>query len=160
MLRRTTAAPDGLPGLRKSDAATIALANRVTKNAFRIARACETNLIPFSVENPHGSLMWKTNAYLLLSLQVQMSEIVLDYCRWGEAWRKRTRLATWCPWSPAFLSDLGLLCEGGHSHTQLSGWKPLNKDNAVMRPTGGTAAYPAQLCMAWAKLVALQCCAQ
>ena len=157
MLRRTTAAPDGLPGLRKSDAATIALANRVTKNAFRIARACSTNQIAFSVENPHGSLIWKTNAYYVLSLQVAMTEIVLDYCCWGEAWRKRTRLATWCPGNPTFLSDLGLLCEGGHSHTQLSGWKPLNHEHAVMRPTGGIAAYPAQLCVVWAQLVASHC---
>ena len=89
------------------------LANRVTKNAFRIARACQANLIAFSVENPHSSLMWQTNAYVILNLQVKMCEIVIDYCRWGEPWRKRTRFATWCPRRPAFVCDLGLLCEGG-----------------------------------------------
>jgi hypothetical protein len=133
------------------------LANQVTRNAFRIALACEKHSIAFSVENPHSSLIWQTNAYVVLNLQVKMHEIVIDYCRWGEPWRKRTRFATWCPGRSAFLSDLGLLCEGGHSHTQLSGWKPLNKEDAIMRPTGGTAAYPEQLCEAWARLVALQC---
>ena len=79
-----------------------------------------------------------------------MQPIVLDWCRFGEAYRKRTRIYV----SEDFLAPLGRTCTGGHEHVGLSGWKDLKHPDRKRQKTADATAYAPQLCEEWATLVA------
>jgi hypothetical protein len=54
----------------------------------------------WSVENPDSSLLWKRDVSAPFQPQVR-----LDYCQYGTAYRKRTRIATNVAWAPRALCD-------------------------------------------------------
>jgi len=161
-LARTSDNPDGKPGLVGKDLATVRLANTITHNAFTVATAlCEAD-IPVSIENPHGSLLWKCSDYIRWSTRFKqgINRVVLDYCCYGEDHRKRTMLITWSKCGKSFLEKLSKRCPGtsdSHTHCLLSGWRPrcngVKSRSVTMRPTKGTAAYPMALCRCWAEAV-------
>jgi len=157
--------PDGLSGLSAKDKKTLRIANLLTRSTFKIITSCCRAGIRVSIENPHNSLLWRCTAYQQWIQKFNVNSVVVDYCQFGEPYRKRTRLVTY---DPEFLLDDSFLeplrrscpgCSASHSHVNLSGWRPrvegeLSPD---MRPTKGTAAYPIALCREWAAAVSRAC---
>lgn len=154
---RTTKHPDGIKGLSKKDRGIIVLSNRITANTFDLARHFANKGTPVSIENPAGSLLWKCKHFKKLerTFGPRIGRTMIDYCMYGEDFRKRTLLLTIgsCPEKAAFLQSLSRPCDLSHQHVSLSSWKNLSKEGEN-RPTKGTAAYPLQLCDAWSTVVA------
>ena len=158
---RSSSFPDGLTSASPKDKAVLALANLVTANAFRLVTAfCKVG-VPVSIENPHGSLLWQCSAFKAWQAEFNPQTVVIDYCCFGEPYRKRTRLITWHRNHQAdgksFLHELARKCPGvkvgKHEHQNLSGWRPRNRPGVVMTPTKGTGSYPVKLCKVWAAAV-------
>lgn len=148
---RSKAYPEGKPGLSAKDRRIVAHANRITSNCFKLIRArCLANK-PWSLENPVGSLLWSTRAWKSIAREFKPKKVVVDYCRYGALYRKRTTLMTWDASRPDFLRTLELRCRCVGKHRRLGNWGEQRKLNW---PTArGSAAYPDALCTAWAHAV-------
>jgi hypothetical protein len=168
--------PHGLPNLTMSQKQRVRLGNLIAKNCLDLAKIFALRGAAVTIENPDTSMLWHTKYYKGLFRAMArddsmcIKEVKTDYCRFGVPYKKRTRITTIHTKCFAFLDDtflpsVGILCQGGHQHTTLSGWKPKPKANASPaakakaaanqnRPTAGTAEYPPLLCAAWAKDVA------
>ena len=89
------------------DQQTIALANLVTANAFRVITSLCQAGCAVTIENPHQSLLWKSSFYLKWAAKFPPKLVTLDYCMYGQPFRKRTSLATWSKRGDgSFLADL------------------------------------------------------
>jgi hypothetical protein len=60
----------------------------------------KNNELIFFIENPDSSLLWKREVSAEMHPQLR-----LDYCQYGTAYRKRTRIATNALWTPRPLCD-------------------------------------------------------
>ena len=77
-------------------------------------------------------------------------KVVFDMCQHGANYRKRTTVYYAGP--EMMLDPLNKQCTGtsnSHQHVTLSGW--YGQNSSQMQPTKGSAAYPAELCSAWAE---------
>lgn len=146
----------GLPKLNPRERAIANLANVIVDNAMQIARRFVEEGAAVSIENPKASTLWSTPYFRTLEGAFDdVSSVDIDYCMFGEPYKKSTRLVVFHAQTNGdanFLAPLSIRCDGQHEHIGLSGWRSLDKPK-VMRPTKGTAAYPSRLCIAWAKLV-------
>ena len=132
------------------DRKLVQMANRVSDNSFDILRWCSENDVSWSIENPAASLLWATPEWRELLEDFAPCKVIVDYCQYGEEWRKRTHIYTWSSEHPNFLKSLRAMCDGGHAHKLLSGW---NQDHGNSVPCKGSAVYPEALCRKWATLV-------
>ena len=64
--------------------------------AVQVALFCVKEGIYFVIENPESSLMWVFPPMLELLAKQEVVRISLDYCQYGEEWKKPTTLATNC----------------------------------------------------------------
>ncbi len=124
-------------------------ANRITRNTFAAMRKLSDSGHPVSVEQPSGSVMWKTRDFKCWAARSGAAPVTTDYCQYGADYRKRTVL--WV--SPAgMLDDIARKCPGvsdSHKHPRmLSHW---GADRSTRTRTGDSncAAYPPALCRAW-----------
>ena len=87
---------------------------------IRAAICCLQVGIHFLVENPDGSWMWRqTDRKLDWSVLLgsgKVGDFRTDFCRYGTAWRKRTRFRTTCS-----ISGHRVFCECKKRHVQLRG---------------------------------------
>ena len=75
------------------------------------------------IENPNASWMFKLPEWkCLVERWVELRFWVVDYCRFGTAWRKRTKIG-----SNTILGDQRTLCKGGHQHVLLKGHSKQHK---------------------------------
>ncbi|CAE7519874.1 unnamed protein product [Symbiodinium sp. CCMP2592] len=139
--------PDGLPTLADVDRDRVNSANLLYDFTAKVFRFCKSNGILCIVENPVGSLMWRTSWF--------RSEIPdgfwheLHACMYGSSRRKRTALLATCT-----LPGLMLQCDGAHKHKrwgrsrdpQTGQWK---------YATSEETAYPAGFCAAAAREIQL-----
>ncbi|CAE7412230.1 SEP2 [Symbiodinium sp. CCMP2592] len=139
--------PDGLPTLADVDRDRVNSANLLYDFTAKVFRFCKSNGILCIVENPVGSLMWRTSWF--------RSEIPdgfwheLHACMYGSSRRKRTALLATCT-----LPGLMLQCDGAHKHKrwgrsrdpQTGQWK---------YATSEETAYPASFCAAAAREIQL-----
>ena len=160
---RTSSFPDGIPNLDKKNRKVIILSNRITSNTFDLARRLAEKSVLVSIENPVGSLLWRTKSFQRLQKKFgnRMARVCIDYCMYGETHRKRT--AIWTIGrdedSADFLAGLARTCDRNHVHVNLSSWRDLTKEDSKMRSTKGTAAYPPAFCQVWAQIIAGLCLA-
>ena len=150
LLFRSKKYPQGLPDLGARPKAVTRLANKVTANTVKLCEHFCSVGTPWSVENPHSSLLWETRAFRKLARIAGINVIVLDFCRYGTPYRKRTRLLTWHPMPERrdYLQPLAARCNCTVKHVTLSGWG----ERGQCIPTGkGSSAYPASLCAHWAQ---------
>ena len=77
-------------------------------------------LMGWWLENPHTSWMWFLPLYLKLEQLPGMQRIVVDYCRFGTPWRKRTRFLVKLP----SITTQKCLCNCTCAHTVLRGHNP------------------------------------
>ena len=120
--------------------------------AIEIARMCLQLGIGFALENPITSLLWALPPMVELMKEAGVYVISLDYCVFGEAWRKTTQLITTAP----ELRAIGRRCAGTFQRCSRT-----HQPHQVLRgfaPTGEAwtklaCPYPLQFCDEYATLL-------
>ena len=143
----------GLPNLSEKDALKVKIANELLQHMRAFCLYAYRRRVPFYIENPLTSRLWKMpEVHELLKLP-QVLTLVFDDCQYGEAWRKSTKLLV------SRHSDLRVIerrCKFGRNficsatgkrHQVLSG-----SDGKVFW-TARAQAYPRSLCRAIAGAV-------
>ena len=126
----------------------LAASNALTDRVFDLAVRAAAHGIGVSIENPNGSVLWHTAAFLAFKHAARPCVYKFDMCRFGCRYKKRTAL-----WSTIDLSPLARLCRCKRQHVRVSGW--VDYAGQVAIPTKkGTAAYPPRLCRLWAQALA------
>ena len=114
---RTSRCPMGGVGGRRLAPKEI-VGNAILRACLRLAEACNESKVPWALENPRPSLMWKTRGMRVLLERTPDCVVVdFDWCRFQRSWKKTTRLAG----SAACVRQLACRCEGGHVHERLEG---------------------------------------
>jgi hypothetical protein len=147
---RSKAFPDGKPAAELSGHSlrVLAASNALTERVFDLAVRAAAHGIGVSIENPNGSVLWHTAAFLAFKHAARPCVYKFDMCRFGCRYKKRTAL-----WSTIDLSPLARLCRCKRQHVRVSGW--VDYAGQVAIPTKkGTAAYPPRLCRLWAQALA------
>jgi hypothetical protein len=143
----------GLPDLSRSDAKLVSNGNLLLLMAVRTIRLCNQLGIPWALENPLSSRVWNTPVIKTLVDEIVPAFIDLDFCQFGELWKKPTRIM----YKGIDFSPLGLrcqTCEGrcsrtGKKHVTLQG-----KDAWGQFLTLKAQPYPFDLCNLVASLTA------
>ena len=90
---RSRAEPEGKRDITSTkDKATLRLANTITRNTLNVAAEYWKQGVLVTLENPAGSLLWKTKAFTKFTKLTSPKMITMDYCQYGEHFRKRTKL--------------------------------------------------------------------
>ena len=103
--------------------------------AALVEQALNLNMIVW-VENPSTSYLWKLDEWQRLAGRGDTGFFLTDYCRWGMAWRKRTRFFG----NHAAIHEK-LLCLGHCIHQKLVGYSALHR----MSWTKVAESYPPKL---------------
>ncbi|CAE7208910.1 unnamed protein product [Symbiodinium sp. CCMP2592] len=114
---RSLAFPRGLPHLGAAAFEKVTRGNRQadwTAHALALFRGRSSG--HFWLEGPDGSFMWNLPSYSEFSAASAGSVCRLDQCRFGTAWRKRTRFCV-----NGALAGARLLCQCKGSHLVLRG---------------------------------------
>ena len=146
--------PSGKPDLKPPDKLLVDKSNVCTRHSFDLITFCVDNNIAWSIENPSTSLLWSTRGWQAIQKSIDLQMILVDYCRYGEPYRKRTFFYAWNPYGQHFLDGMARTCPGlstTHTHKNLSGWGTKASNNIPTRD--GSAAYPDELCKTWARLL-------
>jgi hypothetical protein len=156
---RTKQFPAGLPAtqLSEKEKDEIRMGNILRKNSLSMLRSLSDAKVPWTLENPMGSVLWSTKEWKKLEDDLkqedkdQMHDIVLDCCRFKAPYKKRTRIALYTPDCVNFLKGLEKQCQCGRKkHITLSGWG--DKGTKKMK-TSDAREYPKALCSEWGRLV-------
>ena len=85
----------GLPNLSEKDQARVEAGNADLAFICLVIDECIRANVMCVIENPITSRLWATP-----QMQKRLAQAAgvhtVDYCAFGELWRKRTRLAAWC----------------------------------------------------------------
>ena len=84
----------GLPNLSASDHRKVLTGNNLLLFTLRLLRLCEKCHVPYALENPHSSMAWDIDKMQSFISAFSPSIVYLDYCQFGEIWKKPTRLIT------------------------------------------------------------------
>eukprot|EP00438_Fugacium_kawagutii_P013245 Skav234485 [mRNA] locus=scaffold3731:53840:54595:+ [translate_table: standard] len=98
----------GLPGLKRSDAQKLADGNRLFNFTLQVLHLCQEHHIPYILENPLTSYAWSMPPLVKFSGTHHVRFCDLDFCCYGEIWKKPTRLM----YQFIDISSLGLRCQG------------------------------------------------
>ncbi len=82
----------GLPSLSDSDRYKLRQGNKLFLFTLRIMDICMACNIPFVVENPFSSMAWEVPHMKRFIDRHQCRECNLDFCMYGEEWKKPTKL--------------------------------------------------------------------
>eukprot|EP00438_Fugacium_kawagutii_P014252 Skav203509 [mRNA] locus=scaffold1752:8350:9882:+ [translate_table: standard] len=138
---RTKEHPAGRPDCSEKQQLKNAMGNAMLAFTLQVATICTRLHILFYVENPDGSWMWRQTRRDLswepLLRTGKVGDWRADYCRFGTAWRKRTRFRT-----NSQLRDQRTFCLCGRPHVRLRGRCAARK----MSFTKLAEAYPRKIC--------------
>ena len=134
----------GLPGLSDKDQAKVNDGNQSLDFLCSLIDLCLRHGVMLVVENPCTSRLWVAPAMASRIAKAATSQNV-DYCSFGERWRKRTRLIAWgrgLYGLPPLCSSTGGICSySGAPHELLSGF---GKGGAFK--TAIASPYPRRFC--------------
>ena len=143
----------GLQDLRDCDRVAVARGNRLLRVSVRLAKAAERAGVAGSIENPVGSRIFVTKPVCAFVALRSVRSLTLDYCAFGMAWRKRTRILYWhCD-----LSALEIRCASRGGWCDFSGCK--HKTLEGRDPVSGcfwshiAEPYPNTLVKKWSRCV-------
>ena len=126
--------PYGKPNLTANMEKKVKEGNASALWMFSLLRLGPELRIQVWLENPAGSWMFRLPAWKALESDYpELKFWVVDYCRFGKEWRKRTRFAT-----TSQLGNCKTLCLGDHAHRLLRG----RCKQAKMSWTRVAQAYP------------------
>ena len=148
---RTLGYLHGLPTLNKRDRAKVLEGDELLRFMLRILRLCISNKVPFIVENPLTSMLWDMAEMHTFILAHNPSFVSLDYCAYGEPWKKPTKLM----YSGIDLSSLGKRCQScnhvcSFTHKRHVPLRGVNEDGIFW--TLIAQPYPWSLCKAFGTL--------
>ena len=129
--------PGGLPHLSGRALDKVHRGNRMAAFVLSLILVAVELSLPYWVENPDSSFMWMLDSWMAAGIGQFQRCFRFDQCRYGTAWRKRTRIAT-----STALAGLRELCLGGHSHIQLRGRSHFHRMNWPRV----AQTYPRRLC--------------
>eukprot|EP00438_Fugacium_kawagutii_P017033 Skav221328 [mRNA] locus=scaffold1437:51466:51993:- [translate_table: standard] len=144
----------GLPDLSRGDYKKLQTGNALFLFTLRILRICDELHIPFIVENPESSMAWDVPVMREFISTTSSHECNLDFCMYGELWRKPTKLVY------KFI-DISMLarkctstnnkcCRTHRPHIALKGVSPCGKFWTLL-----AQPYPEQLTAAFARALAI-----
>ncbi len=102
------------------------VSNELVKFSLKVIRLCIKMQISVAIENPLSSMLWSLPELSQLSARGG-AKIKTDFCCWGEAWRKSTRVWFWntdLTLGAKRCSGRGLCSRTKKPHTALSGLDP------------------------------------
>ena len=135
---RTSQHPSGIPLLSPAMALKVSQGNAHCSFVVRFVRVLLKLGVPFWLENPDCSWLWRQPEFLaLLEDFPHRAFWKYDCCRFGSPWRKRTRVLT-----TTELAGSTTLCNGGHEHLILRGRSRRHK----MSWTAVAESYPPGVC--------------
>lgn len=141
----------GLPGLSSYDRHKVSDGNALFFFTLRVLQMCVQYHIPFVLENPLSSMVWLLPPLHKFVEQSQAQYCDLDYCPFGELWKKPTRLL----YHMIDLSSMSTRCTGKSNicslhrrpHVRLTG-----RDDCNVFLTLKAQPYPWRLCQRFANL--------
>ena len=141
---RSAEFPYGLPSLSANMEAKVHEGNEMVEWFFSLLGLGLELKLGVWMENPHSSWMFRLPSWKCLAekWKREMGAWVVDYCRFGKRWRKRTRIV-----SNTCLIGHRTLCAGGHQHQLLKGRSPSHR----MAWTRVAQAYPSGVASAIAE---------
>ena len=96
--------------------------------AIELGTYCADHGIYFVIENPSTSLAWEFEPMKVLCGHPSVFSVVLDYCQYGEEWRKTTKFITNCealrPLERRCHCLKGICSATGRPHRELRGRVP------------------------------------
>jgi hypothetical protein len=139
---RSTAYPQGLPGLSRENQQIVDEGNAIARNAFAFAEWASKSMdAVVSFENPSGSYMWAYLAQCQGSSKVVYEDAVVSQCFYGAPYRKDTKIRLWHCCREVLQ----------HQCTKTAGQNACGKERHDILefqglPTAPAAAYPQKLC--------------
>ena len=115
----------GIANIPRHDRVKVHVGNQLFYFTLRILRACDRHHTPFVLENPRSSLVWELPPLKNFIVQSDAILVYLDFCQFGEQWRKPTTLL--CKYfNPSALSRTctpshGRCSRSHHAHIPLAG---------------------------------------
>ncbi|CAE8683129.1 unnamed protein product, partial [Polarella glacialis] len=91
---RTPAYPRGVPWMTSAMKVKVRDGNSHSRWLCSLLLRAHRLGIPFWVENPDGSWLWRQREWQRLAKRLGVGLFRLDFCRFGTRWRKRTRILT------------------------------------------------------------------
>eukprot|EP00438_Fugacium_kawagutii_P035340 Skav207489 [mRNA] locus=scaffold334:50621:51457:+ [translate_table: standard] len=143
----------GLPGLGEKDRLKVHTGNALFYFTLRVLQVCEQFKIPYALENPASSMAWLLPPLKRFLRDYKPDVVILDFCCYGEVWRKPTQLMT--HFFPS--SSLGRTCQpwkGLCSNTHKPHQRLVGQDSNNVFWTLRAQPYPWQLARCVAELVA------
>ena len=135
---RTREAPYGLPDVSERMKVKIEDGNRMAIWMFSFLEHCLKRGLRVWMENPAGSFMFKLPEWLALQTRwPSLKAWLVDYCRYGTPWRKRTKFFTDGP-----LGGVRTLCKCSGPHQLLRGRSAVHRKSW----TAVAQAYPVGVC--------------
>lgn len=98
----------GLPYLKRHDLAKLVDGNRLFQFTMKVLHLCQQHSVPYVLENPLTSMAWEMPPLVKFSKVYSPHVCDLDFCCYGECWRKPTRLL----YNFMDLSSLARRCSG------------------------------------------------
>ena len=138
----------GKPNLSPADAQRVAIGNNTLHFSLKVIHTSDHCAIPTVLENPASSMMWQVPALIRL----KGKPVLLDYCQFGERWRKRTRFQTWNlepPENQLCKGHRGICSRTHKSHIILKGFDKIFKQNW----THIAEPYPTRVCSLFANCI-------
>ena len=82
----------GFSWLSFSDKRKVEQGNQLLRVTLRLAQLCEHLHIPYAIENPYSSYVWYMPPMLKFITKHMPYIVSLDYCQFGEDWKKPTAI--------------------------------------------------------------------
>ena len=119
---RTTDEPYGVSWCSERMKEKLAEGNAMAFWVFRFLELALALHLGVWLENPINSWMFRLPEWRALREKYGLDYWVVDYCRYGKKWRKRTRFAT-----NTVIAGIKTLCKGNHEHLMLRGRSPVHR---------------------------------
>ncbi len=104
----------GFPDLKGASRRRVKMHNKILFRVAELVAECREHAVHYCIENPGSSRFWLTRP--MLRIAADSFVVQLDFCQYGERWRKRTRLVTSCP----ALQHMERLCSSSGTYPNCS----------------------------------------
>ena len=145
---RTSEFPEGVPWLTPVQRGKVQSGNEMLSFILNLSAESERLGLLYLIENPLNSWFWKQTAWRSWERDSATWDFLVDYCVFGTAWKKPTRIR-----SNGQLQGQRLRCSRDHRHLVLRGRDKVNQVSWTKR----AEAYPRRLCVLLAQTIAQDC---
>ena len=119
------------------------------RSAIEIVRHLHAKGLPWALENPHASECSNLEFFKRLQVDERVATIILDFCAFGTAWRKRTRILVGNVQEPDLGRLFGKICpsrDGVYSFFGKTNFQLTGSNSKGVPWTRIAQPYPVELC--------------